>query len=133
MAPVNQNTVHENSPPLSPIPYDSPADLCKRVLKRDLPYEPRDYQLDGVCPVLDGFDLLAATPTGSGKTGYLTQLMLMACALAEDPSLQLNDRAFLKDPVMLVVSPTNSLEMDMVITKITRLCCAGSLSHRCAG
>ncbi|KAF7965156.1 hypothetical protein HWV62_45380, partial [Athelia sp. TMB] len=70
--------------------------------------------LDGICPVLNGFDLLATAPTGSGKTAYLTQLMLMARALAENPSLQLNDRIFIEDPVMLVVSPTKALEVDMV-------------------
>lgn len=31
-------------------------------------YDPHNYQLDGICLVLDGFDLLATTPTGSGKT-----------------------------------------------------------------
>ncbi|KAF7973928.1 hypothetical protein HWV62_13990 [Athelia sp. TMB] len=95
--------------------YDSPAgrDLCKHVLKKHLPYEPHNYQLDGVCPVLDGLDLLATTPTGSGKTGYLTQLMLMAIALAKDPSLRLNERVFPLDPAMIVVSPTKALEDDM--------------------
>ena len=135
MASVNQNTVHENTSPVPPIPYDSPTgrDLCKRVLKKTLPYEPHDYQLDGVCPVLNGLDLLATTSTGSGKTGYLIQLMLMARALAEDPSLQLNDRVFVEDPAMLVVSPTKALEVDIVSIKILRFCCAGSLSHHCAG
>ncbi|KAF7976391.1 hypothetical protein HWV62_6975 [Athelia sp. TMB] len=125
----------ENISPVPSVPYDSPTgcDLCKRVLKKTLPYEPHDYQLDGTCPVLDGFDLLATAPTGSGKTRYLTQLMLMARALAEDPSLQLNDRVFIEDPVMLVVFPTKALEVDMVSIEILCLCSAGSLCHHCAG
>lgn len=92
---INQSMASKNSSPVLPVPYDSAAgrDLCKQVLKTYLPYEPHDYQLDGVCPVLDGLDLLATTPTGSGKTGYIIQLMLVACALVEDPSLRLNDRA----------------------------------------
>lgn len=116
MASVNQSASNNNSHYVLSVPYDSPAgrDLCKHVLRKHLPYEPHDYQLDGVCPVLDGLDLLATTPTGSGKTGYFIQLMLVARALAEDPTLKLNDRAFPQDPVMIVVSPTKALEQDMV-------------------
>src|ERR1700677_4204664 len=31
--------------------------LCRRILSKYLPYDPHNYQLDGICPVLDGFDL----------------------------------------------------------------------------
>ena len=44
--------------------------LCKMILAKYLPYDPHDYQLDGICSAMDGFDLFATTPTGSGKTGY---------------------------------------------------------------
>jgi len=44
--------------------------LCKKILQKYLLYEPHDYQLDGICPVMDGYDLLATTPTGSKKTGF---------------------------------------------------------------
>jgi len=36
-----------------------------------LEYEPHDWQVEGVCQSLDGVDLLAITPTGSGKNQLL--------------------------------------------------------------
>ncbi|KZP27607.1 hypothetical protein FIBSPDRAFT_853469 [Athelia psychrophila] len=61
MAPVNRSASAKNAPLVLPVACDSAAgrDLC---------------ELEGVCPVLDGLHLPATTPTGSGKTGYLTQL-----------------------------------------------------------
>jgi ATP-dependent helicase YprA (DUF1998 family) len=92
--------------------------LCKKILAKYLPYDPHDYQLDGICPVMDGYDLLAATPTGSGKTGYLIMLMLVVREISEDQTLALNERKFPKDPAMIVVCPTKALEEDMVCTEI---------------
>jgi hypothetical protein len=59
--------------------YDSiqGRQLCKKILVKYVTYNPHDYILDGVCPVIDGFNLLATTPTGSGKTGFFTLLMLV--------------------------------------------------------
>ena len=45
------------------------------------------YNLDGRCPVMDGFDLLATTPTGSGKVGYLILLRLVVREIAADTAL----------------------------------------------
>jgi hypothetical protein len=36
--------------------------LCKKVLAKYVTHNPHDYILDGVCPIMDGFDLLATTP-----------------------------------------------------------------------
>lgn len=88
--------------------------LCKNVLAKYLAYLAHDYQLDGICPVIDGYDLLATTPTGSGKTGYLIMLMLVGRELSEHEELCLNDERFPKDPAMIVVCPTKALEEDMV-------------------
>lgn len=56
-------------------------DLCRKILRdSNLPYVPHDYQVEGVCKTLDGIDLLAITPTGSGKTGYLSMYMLVVLA-----------------------------------------------------
>ena len=44
---------------------------CRAIVSGKLGYDPRDYQVDGVCRALDGVDLLAITPTGSGKTDFL--------------------------------------------------------------
>ncbi|KAJ7178226.1 hypothetical protein C8R46DRAFT_1076150 [Mycena filopes] len=62
--------------------------LARRILLEVLPtFEPHHYQIDGVCKVLDGVDLVAVTPTGSGKTGYLFLSILVMIALANTPSL----------------------------------------------
>ena len=62
---------------------------------------------------MDGYDLLATTPTGSGKTGYFIMLMLVVRA---DETLALGKTKFPKDPAMVVVCPTKALEDDMVHT-----------------
>jgi len=51
--------------------------LRKKILAKYLIYDPHNYILDGVCPVIDGFNLFATTPTMSGKTGFFTLLMLV--------------------------------------------------------
>ncbi|KIM86933.1 hypothetical protein PILCRDRAFT_815388 [Piloderma croceum F 1598] len=50
--------------------------LCKKILARYVTYDPHDYILDAVHPVIDGFNLLATTPTGLGKTGLLSEKLL---------------------------------------------------------
>jgi|SRR6267154_1036082 len=88
--------------------------LCKKILAKYVAYDPHTYILDGICPVLDGFDLLATTPTGSGKTGYLILLMLIVREIAANTALGLGKEVFPVDPIMLVVCPTKALEEDIV-------------------
>ncbi|KAJ7683334.1 hypothetical protein B0H17DRAFT_1137824 [Mycena rosella] len=64
--------------------------------------------------VLDGIDLVAITPTGSGKTGYLFLTILVMIAIAKTPSLCPVVK-FPKDPAIVVVCPTNSIEQQMVL------------------
>ena len=81
----------------------------------NLPFDPHDYQLDGVCQVLDGLDLLAVTPTGSGKTGFVYILLLVLQGLQQKPELRPPGvRKFPRDPIIFVVCPTIALEEDMV-------------------
>jgi len=61
--------------------------LSSRILAKCLPYKPHNYQLDGICPIMDGFDLLVTTPTGLGKTGYLIMLMLVVREISADTAL----------------------------------------------
>jgi len=61
--------------------------LFKKILTKYIMYDPHDYILDGICPVMDGVDLLPSTPTGSGKMGYLILLMLVVCEIAADKTL----------------------------------------------
>ncbi|KIM73765.1 hypothetical protein PILCRDRAFT_14986 [Piloderma croceum F 1598] len=94
--------------------YDSiqGRQLCKKILAKYVTYDPHDYILDGVCPVIDGFNLLATTPTGSGKTGFFTLLMLVR-EIAADKTLAIGNEVFPINPVMIVVCPTKALEEDI--------------------
>ena len=77
------------------------------------------YNLDGRCPVMDGFDLLATTPTGSGKVVYLILLMLVVREIAADVTLAIAKEILPMDPVMIVVCPTKALEDKIVSIIIT--------------
>jgi ATP-dependent helicase YprA (DUF1998 family) len=94
--------------------------LCKSILAKYLPYDPHNYQLDAICPAMDGYDLLATTPTGSGKTGYLTMFMLVVRNIATNKTLALGQEKIPKDPAMIIVCPTNALEDDMVWISLHR-------------
>jgi superfamily II DNA/RNA helicase len=88
-------------------------DLVRKILLEALPtFEPHTYQMDGICKVLDGIDLVAVTPTGSGKTGFFFLTILVMIAIAANPSL-CPGVTFPKDPVIVVVCPTNSIEQQM--------------------
>ncbi|TFY59485.1 hypothetical protein EVJ58_g5747 [Rhodofomes roseus] len=97
--------------------FSSPDGIafCRNIASKSLPWDPHDYQLEGACKALDGIDVFAITPTGSGKTGFLLVYILVAQAIANDPALcpgALRTR-FKADPCMLVFCPTKALEHDM--------------------
>ena len=101
------------------IKYDSIGGraLVKQIVSNYLSYDPHAYVLDGVCPVMDGYDLLATTPCGSGKTTFFIILMLSVREISRDETLKHGKTNFPKDPVMIVVCPTKALEEDMVRAK----------------
>ncbi|KAI1781900.1 P-loop containing nucleoside triphosphate hydrolase protein, partial [Ganoderma leucocontextum] len=84
--------------------------LVRETLAKHITYEPHDWQLEGVCKMLDGRDLVALLPTGAGKTGYFTMYMLMLVELSRNPSLCIPVVSVPRDPCMIVVYPTNGLE-----------------------
>jgi hypothetical protein len=63
--------------------------LARKVLRPLLPYDPHDDQLEGICKMIDGINLMALTRTGSGKTGYFTMYMLFLLALSNDQLVSL--------------------------------------------
>lgn len=68
----------------------SPAGYAffRQILKEiPLTYEPHDCQINGVCQSLDGVNLLAITPTGSGKTNYYVMYILAVLVVIDNPSL----------------------------------------------
>jgi ATP-dependent helicase YprA (DUF1998 family) len=110
--------------------YDTPegAALARCILDKALPFEPHDFQVEGICALLDGHDLLATMATGSGKTGYFIMLMLIMRAISQskDQTLALGGRTFPKDPAMIIVCPTKALQQDMVSYS-----CSDSLQQIC--
>ena len=111
-----QHTVSD-VPATSPYVFSTPDGrlLCRQIISRRLKLDPHDYQLDGICNALDGRDLLAVTPTGSGKTGFLYMYLLVVHAIMSDPSLCVDPpRHFRKEGSIVVVCPTKALEVDMV-------------------
>ncbi|KAJ6567879.1 hypothetical protein B0H10DRAFT_1957559 [Mycena sp. CBHHK59/15] len=77
--------------------------LVRKILLTALPtLEPHHYQMDGICKVLDGIDLVAVTPTGSGKTGYLFMSIIVMIAIAKTPSLCPSIK-FPVDPAIVVL------------------------------
>ncbi|KAJ7480358.1 P-loop containing nucleoside triphosphate hydrolase protein [Mycena galericulata] len=87
--------------------------LAHRILRESpLEYDPHDYQIEGVCASLDGIDLLAITPTGSGKTGFYTMYMLIILAVLKDPNL-CPTASFPADPCLIVICPTIPLQLEM--------------------
>lgn len=89
--------------------------LVRNILKPKIPYEPHDYQIDGICKSLDGVSLLAITPTGSGKTAYYALYMLVLQALSQDLHLQqLTGVKVPENPAMIIAYPTLGLEEEAV-------------------
>jgi len=94
--------------------------LCRKILKETaLPFEPHDYQIDGVCNSLDGVNLLAITPTGSGKTSYYIMYILVILAVIKDPSL-CPAAKFPKNPCLIVICPPIPLQLEMVMPLLPR-------------
>ena len=113
----SSNTLSTSHPRPHNAVYNTPAacNLVRQILSSCVPpVEPHDYQLDGLCFSLDGYDVVATMATGTGKTGFFIFLMLVIRAISRDPTLALGSIYFLKDPAMIVVCPTKALQEDMV-------------------
>ncbi|KAJ7726616.1 hypothetical protein B0H16DRAFT_1222249, partial [Mycena metata] len=89
--------------------------LVRRILESTpVPYEPHDYQLEGICKSLDGVNLFTITPTGSGKTSYYIIYILVVLAVVTDPSL-CPTATFPSNSCLLVICPTIPLQMEMAL------------------
>ncbi|KAJ7623805.1 P-loop containing nucleoside triphosphate hydrolase protein, partial [Roridomyces roridus] len=86
--------------------------LVQDILYDALPYKPHDYTIWGIVAALDGNDLVAVTPTGSGKTTFLLGMTLALRELAAHPDKCLSNRTFPKNPLLLCVSPTLALQRE---------------------
>jgi superfamily II DNA or RNA helicase len=89
--------------------------LARAILRPQLPYDPHDYQILGICKAVDGNNVLGIIPTGGGKTGFIGLYMKLLLAMRSDDRIHLERRASLPEkPVMVVVVPTKGLGQQMV-------------------
>lgn len=91
--------------------------LCRDILKTTkLGYDPHTYQIEGACKALDGVDVFAITPTGSGKTGFYIIYILIILAVTGNPSLAPPGVAarFPSNPCLILICPTITLQVEMV-------------------
>ena len=74
---IDSDDHESDSEPPTQYSFSSPEghQLARRILRPQLPYDPHDYQLEGICKAVDGVDIMVLTPTGSGKTGYYIMYM----------------------------------------------------------
>jgi len=96
--------------------FSTPAGhrLAHSTLRPQLPYDPHDAQLEGICKAVDGIDIMVLTPTGSGKTGYLTMYILFMISLANPKLVAPAMKKVHQNPVVVMVFPTNGVEEEMV-------------------
>jgi len=73
---MNTHEVSQAAP--SPFLFSSPKGfaLCLHILSEHLPYDVYDFEIKGICKVLNHVDLLAILATGSGETGFLSTLVI---------------------------------------------------------
>jgi hypothetical protein len=97
--------------------FSSPAGMrvSRAILRDKLQFDPHDYQLEGVCKLLDGVHVLGLIPTGGGETGFIFMSIILLQAARIDPRFHLDLRNRLpQNAAAVVVLPTNSVEMEMV-------------------
>ncbi|KAF4604313.1 hypothetical protein EYR38_004735 [Pleurotus pulmonarius] len=95
---------------------DAGYSLCRDILKTTkLGYDPHTYQVEGVCKALDGIDVFAITPTGSGKTGFYMIYIHVLLAVTKNPSLVPPGTAtrFPSNPCLILICPTITLQVEM--------------------
>ncbi|KAJ3757746.1 hypothetical protein EV360DRAFT_83734 [Lentinula raphanica] len=107
-----------NTSMISSFKSDNGRALITHIIQLYAPFRPHDYVLDGIGELLDGKDLVAVTPTGSGKTGYIAYTALVVRELTAHPEkypeVQNLTKKFPKTPLMLAICPTNYLEYQLV-------------------
>ncbi|KAJ3719964.1 hypothetical protein C8R42DRAFT_672284 [Lentinula raphanica] len=92
--------------------------LISRIGQLHAPFQPHDYILEGIGALLDGRDLVAITPTGSGKTGYIAYTArVVVRELTRHPESfpEIKNLAtkFPENPLILAICPTNYLEYQL--------------------
>ncbi len=90
--------------------------LSRDLSHHDLKYDPHDYSLDVAVKIIDGTDCLVRTACGLGKTGIIALLAIVLRKIGQDQTLFPGKpvQEVIRNPVILVICPTNALEQDLV-------------------
>ncbi|THU88170.1 hypothetical protein K435DRAFT_680330, partial [Dendrothele bispora CBS 962.96] len=89
--------------------------ICREIARKCLPYDPHDVSLEAIGHLLDKKDVFVRTACGSGKTGIIALMATVFPHIHQNHNFAPNYRPWYhKDPVFLVVCPTNALELDIV-------------------
>jgi hypothetical protein len=67
---MNAPNASQEAPPAFVFSSPEGFALCRPILEEYLPYDPYDFQIEGICKAFDRVDLLAILATGTGKTGF---------------------------------------------------------------
>ena len=90
-------------------------DPVREIFQNLWPHTPRDYQIEAVANLLDGIDVLAILPTGSGKNAAPVMPMLLSDLIQLNPErFPSNCRRFPAVPIAVVVCTTNCLKEEQV-------------------
>ncbi|KAE9392545.1 hypothetical protein BT96DRAFT_944577 [Gymnopus androsaceus JB14] len=63
------------------------AQLCRKIARPQLGFDPHSYSLDVATTVMDGINALVTSKCGSGKTGILALLAICIARFGEENSL----------------------------------------------
>ncbi|KAJ3791672.1 hypothetical protein GGU11DRAFT_761411 [Lentinula aff. detonsa] len=85
MSVANQSLASEKQPKEYSFSSERGRSLISRIIQQYVPHPAHDYVLEGIGKALDGKDVFAVTPTGSGKTGYMAFTALVVKVLKEKP------------------------------------------------
>ena len=91
--------------------FSTPDGLCPTRKQPLLPYDPHNDQLEEICKMIDGINLMALTCTGSGKTGYFTMYMAslpdLLCLQACCKVFQVMEISLMSCPIVLALMGLN--------------------------
>ncbi|KAJ3737299.1 hypothetical protein DFJ43DRAFT_1149139 [Lentinula guzmanii] len=87
MSVANQSFASEKQPKEYSFSSERGRSLSSRIIQQYVPHPAHDYVLEGIGKALDGKDVFAVTPTGSGKTGYMAFTALVVKVLKDKPEV----------------------------------------------
>ncbi|KAJ3753957.1 P-loop containing nucleoside triphosphate hydrolase protein [Lentinula raphanica] len=92
-------------------------ELLRKLSEADLGFMPHDYSLVVAGTILDGHDCLFRSACGSGKTGILALISLCLAKLSSEgfPNASTSAVDIPKKPIILVICPTDALEIDLEV------------------